>query len=260
MTRTAVVTGSASGIGQSTKSLLAARGERVIGVDIRQADIEADLSTENGRRAMVEGVLERTDGTIDTICAVAGLSQPTPTTAAVNYFGMVASLEGLRPLLHGSPAPRAVAVTSLAAVFPVDDQLMAAMLAGDEATAMARAQHLAAESAARGGLIYTSSKRAMSRWIRQRAASNDWAGAGIPLNAVAPGIIATPMSAPFRATDESAAALLKTMPMPLNGIAEPQVVAELLAWLVSDANSHLCGQVLYVDGGTDVVVRGDSVW
>jgi len=48
--------------------------------------------------------------------------------------------------------------------------------------------------------------------------------------------------------------------MPLNGIAEPIVVAHLLAWLGSDENTHLCGQVVFVDGGGDAVIRGDSTW
>ena len=50
------------------------------------------------------------------------------------------------------------------------------------------------------------------------------------------------------------------VPMPLNGIAEAQVVADLLAWLVGEENSHLCGQVVFVDGGSDAVIRGDATW
>jgi NAD(P)-dependent dehydrogenase (short-subunit alcohol dehydrogenase family) len=260
MARIAVVTGAASGIGKATKSLLEARGDRVIGVDIRNADIEADLSTADGRRAMVGGVRSCTAAGIDAVYAVAGLSQPSPRTAAVNYFGMVATLDGLRPLLSGSHAPRAVAVSSAAAIFPVDEELLAAMLAGEEAAAMRRAEQLAEEPEKLGHLIYTSSKRAMSKWVRRRAPSAEWAGASIPLNAVAPGTIATPMSAPFTATPESTAALLRRFPMPLNGIAAPEAVAELLVWLGSEANTHLCGQILYLDGGSDAVRRGDGVW
>jgi enoyl-[acyl-carrier-protein] reductase (NADH) len=50
------------------------------------------------------------------------------------------------------------------------------------------------------------------------------------------------------------------VPMPLNGVAEPRVVADLIVYLTSPANSHLCGQVVFVDGGSDVVIRGDSTW
>ena len=68
------------------------------------------------------------------------------------------------------------------------------------------------------------------------------------------------MTADLIATEEARAELLRMVPMPLNGIAEPIVVARLLAWLVSEENSHLCGQVVFVDGGSDVVIRGDSTW
>ena len=48
--------------------------------------------------------------------------------------------------------------------------------------------------------------------------------------------------------------------MPLNGIADAIVVARLMAWLTSEENTHLCGQVVFVDGGSDVVMRGESTW
>jgi NAD(P)-dependent dehydrogenase (short-subunit alcohol dehydrogenase family) len=62
------------------------------------------------------------------------------------------------------------------------------------------------------------------------------------------------------ATPEAAAALAELVPMPLNGFADPTVCAHLLAFLTSVENSHLCGQVIFVDGGSDVVIRGDSTW
>ena len=41
---------------------------------------------------------------------------------------------------------------------------------------------------------------------------------------------------------------------------EAAVPARLLAWLVSEENSHLCGQVVFIDGGTDAATRGGSTW
>jgi len=46
--RTTVVTGAGSGIGKALAGVLAGRGERVIGVDIRDAEVIADLSTASG--------------------------------------------------------------------------------------------------------------------------------------------------------------------------------------------------------------------
>ncbi|MFP5313548.1 MAG: short-chain dehydrogenase, partial [Actinomycetes bacterium] len=107
MPRTSVITGAASGIGKATKELLEQRGERVIGVDIHGADVVADLATADGRAAMVDAVREASGGRIDAIYAVAGLAVPVPATVAANFFGTVATLEGLRPLLAESEAPRA---------------------------------------------------------------------------------------------------------------------------------------------------------
>jgi NAD(P)-dependent dehydrogenase (short-subunit alcohol dehydrogenase family) len=256
---TYVITGAGSGIGRTTAELLRERGHVVIGIDLRGADVSADLGTAAGRAAMVDAVAARSGHAIDAIVACAGLSTPTVATARVNYYGAVGTLVGLRPMLAGSPAPRAVAVASMASLFPPDDELLHLFLDGDEEAAIARASVLASD-ARTGGLIYGTSKRALALWIRRNAAGAEWAGAGIPLNAVAPGIIATPMTADLIATPEATAALLQQVPMPLNGVAQPIVVARLLAWLTSEENTHLCGQVVFVDGGSDVVIRGDSSW
>lgn len=259
MVRTYVVTGSASGIGKATRELLLGQGHTVIGVDIADADVTADLASAAGRAELVDRVRELSGGTVDAVLAIAGLASATPATVAVNYFGTLATLEGLRPLLEGSAAPRAVAVSSMAALFPVDDDLLAALTAGDEPAALARAEHLAADPQT-GALIYGTTKRALSRWIRRTAPTAEWAGASIALNAIAPGVVRTPMTADLTATEEGRAQLAQMVPMPLNGFFEARDAAELLAWLTSEANGHLCGQIIYIDGGSDAVMRGDSVW
>ena len=258
MTRTIVVTGAASGIGKASSALLAARGDTVIGVDLDGTDISADLTTHEGREHMVARVRELSGDTIDGIVANAGLARELPVTVGVNYFGAVATLEGLRPLLAGSDSPRAVATASMASLFPVDDTLVEAMRAHDEPAALGRAQELI--DAGTASTIYGSTKRALAQWIRRNAASADWAGAGIPLNAVAPGVMRTPMTANMMATPEAERQLLETVPMPLNGVGTPETVAHLIGYLTSMENTHLCGQVVFIDGGSDVVIRGDSTW
>ncbi|WP_062464388.1 SDR family oxidoreductase [Demequina soli] len=259
MARTYVITGAASGIGKATADLLRGQGHAVIGVDLRDADITADLTTAHGRAGLADAVREKAPDGIDAVLAVAGLAHPIPATVAVNYFGMVATLENLRPLLAGSPAPRAAGVSSMASLMEGDAALVDAMVAHDEDAALARAAVLA-EDEATGQQIYASTKIAFARWIRTHAATKDWAGASIPLNAVAPGIIRTPMTQDMIASKEAEEQLLQLVPMPLNGVAEPVVVARLLAWLTSEENTHLCGQVVFVDGGSDAVIRGDATW
>lgn len=260
MSRVHVVTGAASGIGAATKALLEAQGDRVIGVDLHDADITVNLADPDGRRRLIDDVTRLSGGAIDGVLAIAGLASPSPATVGVNYFGTLATLEGLRPLLLSSSAPRAVTVSSMAALMDVDDDLERLLTSHDEAASLLRAQKLADTRPPGEDRIYATTKRALSRWVRRVAATEAWAHAGIPLNVVSPGVIRTPMVADMLATAAGVESLRRMVPMPLNGFAEPEVVAQLLAWLVSPHNSHLCGQIIYVDGGSDVVMRGDSVW
>jgi NAD(P)-dependent dehydrogenase (short-subunit alcohol dehydrogenase family) len=251
--RVYAVTGSASGIGAAVRHHLETRGDRVIGIDLRDAEVTADLSTPDGRSATVEGVRAATDGRLDALIASAGLSAGEPITVRVNFFGVVATLEGLRPLLAESEAPRAVALSSTAANHPVSDDIVEACLAGDEEAAV-----LAGERAA--FLNYSSSKRALSRWIRRTAPTSRWAGAGIALNAIAPGVVITPMTRAIVEDPNARLVMDQAVPMPYGGHARPEDLAPLLAFLTGPENTHVTGQIVYVDGGTDAVVRGDAVW
>lgn len=259
MTRTYVVTGAASGIGKATRELLIERGHTVIGVDLRDTDINVDLTTDEGRAQMVREADERSGGIVDGVLAIAGLSAPIPATAGVNYYGALATLEGLRPLLAKSDAPRAATVASMASLHPHDDELLEHFANGTEAQAIARSEQLATDPETGYG-IYSTSKRALAQWVRRMAPTEEWAGAGIPLNAIAPAVVLTPMTAELVATPEGRAQLAAQVPMPLNGPFAPIVAARLLAWLTSEENSHLCGQVIFIDGGYDALTRGDSTW
>ncbi|WP_137723446.1 SDR family oxidoreductase [Prescottella subtropica] len=258
MTRTYLVTGSASGIGAATTSHLRAQGARVIGADLRDADITADLATAHGRAALVEQAYELSGGSLDGVIACAGVALFDPLTIKVNYFGAVATLEGMRPLLAASEHPRAVVISSVASVHPNDPAIVDAALAGDEDAATTAAQ--AAVQRGDGALVYASSKTAIARWVRHTAITPEWAGAGIPLNAIAPGTIVTPMIQAMLDSPEACAVIDSAVPMPLAGHARPEQVAPLLSWLTSEQNSHVTGQVVFVDGGADAVLRGDGVW
>ena len=166
----------------------------------------------------------------------------------------------MRSALISSKTPRVVATSSMAGYLPVDDELVDLMLTGNEAGARTRAQELVDQGDGLGRLIYGSSKRALSRWIRRECIKPEWAGAGIPLNAVGPGIVKTPMVADMIATQEGRDVIAKIVPMPLHGFIEAAEIAELLMWLSSEKNSHMTGQTIYIDGGADAQLRGDDIW
>jgi NAD(P)-dependent dehydrogenase (short-subunit alcohol dehydrogenase family) len=171
----------------------------------------------------------------------------------VNYFGAVATLEGLRPLLARSDAPRAVATASSSVMNPTDPALIEACLTGDEDAAVAAA-------AGTGLLGYPSSKRALARWVRRHAPTVSWAGAGIGLNAVAPGVVQTPMTAPLLADETMRPIVEDAVPMPYGGHAQPAHIAEVIAFLASADTQRVCGQVLFVDGGADALTLGEDIW
>jgi NAD(P)-dependent dehydrogenase (short-subunit alcohol dehydrogenase family) len=258
MTRTAVVTGSASGIGKATATLLATQGVDVIGVDLKDADICADLGTPDGRVAVIDAVTERVGPSLDVVVPCAGISGANPAVPSVNYFGVVELLTGLRPLLAAGTDPRVALISSVSSVHPTDEALVAACLAHDEAAARTRSDELMAEQM--WAFLYSSSKAALARWVRRTAITPEWAGAGVALNAVGPGVVLTPMSAGLFDDPAMKTVMDQAVPMPLNSYAPPEAIAAPLAFLVSRENTHVTGQVLFVDGGAEATLRGDSIW
>lgn len=260
MGRTYIVTGAASGIGAATVALLKERNATVYGVDIQGADVNADLSTSDGRLDAAAKSIELCGGNIDGVIACAGLVQPIAKTVSVNFFGVTEFLTALLPALTKSSAPRVSVTSSMASLMPNSRELVDAMMSMEEAKAVAIAEVLVARGYAEAGLIYGSTKRAISRWIRRESIRPEWAGAGIPLNAVGPGIVETPMVADMIATAAARAAIDMMVPMPLNHYLKPRQVAYLLTWLAGEENTHTTGQTIYIDGGSDAALRGDNIW
>jgi NAD(P)-dependent dehydrogenase (short-subunit alcohol dehydrogenase family) len=255
MSRTVAVSGSASGIGAAIRARLEGAGQRVVGVDLRDAEVTADLGTPAGRAAAVAGVERAAGGRLDGVVACAGIGpQCEPArVVGVNYFGATAFLDGLRALLAAGAAPAAVAIASNSATASpgADGEVAAACLAGDEP----RARALAADTP--GPTAYAASKLALARFVRHQATTAAWAGAGIRLNAVAPGPVQTPLLQ--EGLDHPIlGAAIRGFPIPLGAIAAPARIAAAVAFLLGEDAAFCCGAVLFVDGGTDALFRPDA--
>jgi len=266
---TVVITGAASGIGAACARRLAAGGATVIGIDLGGTEVTADLGTPEGRADAVGRVTDIAGGSLDGLVTCAGLAggshRPGSVLASVNYFGTVALMDGLRPLLangtgsaagSGSAAgagPAAVAISSNSTTIQpaVPDGVVAACLAGDEG----RARDLADQAGSMA--TYPATKIAVARWVRRQATGPTWAGSGIRLNAVAPGMVETPLVEAGRA-DPAMGPLLDQLPMPIGRAGRPEEIAALVDLLLGPDGGFFCGSVVFVDGGTDALLRTDD--
>ncbi len=169
---------------------------------------------------------------------------------SVNYFGTIAALEGLHPLLRG-PGARCVAVASTAVLItnPEILELEQLCLAGEEAGAI--------ETAGRCGMLsaYPGTKRALTQWARNAAIKPEWAGAGKLLNIVAPGTVKTPMIQKAMAEPEQAEMIRSGSPIAVDDFAEASALAEVMEYLLTFEGNYIVGQVYYADGGTEVLKR-----
>lgn len=248
------ITGSGSGIGAATAQALKAQGHRIIGIDIRNADIVADLSEPAGRAMAVTQVTALSAGVLDGLVLCAGLGaqvEPAAKIVAVNYFGAIALLDALLPALARGKDASAVVVSSVASSQLSWDKnpLAAACEAGDEAQAAA----ICAGAGAKGGhLAYAGSKNALTVAVRRRVLP--WGQAGVRLNTVAPGAVETPLLQAGLA-DPRFGQAIKNFVGPIPRRAQPDEIASMIQYLMSPQASFIHGAQFYVDGGIDAMTR-----
>lgn len=256
---TYAVTGSASGMGRAVVERLRRAGHTVIAVDIRDADVVADLSTAAGRRTAADTVLTACGGRLDGAVLAAGLG-PTkgaePMITQVNYFGVVDLLQAWRPALAAADRAKVVVFSSnsTTTVPAVPGRAVRALLAGDAEKAL-RTYRLLGPAAP--PMAYAASKIAVSRWVRRNAVTPQWAGAGIRLNALAPGAIMTPLLE-RQLSNPAEAKNIRRFPVPIGGFGDAGQLADWVVFMLSDAADFLCGSVLFVDGGSDAFYRSDD--
>jgi NAD(P)-dependent dehydrogenase (short-subunit alcohol dehydrogenase family) len=249
----AVVTGSASGIGAAVRKRLEAAGDRVIGVDLRDAEVVADLSAPEGRARAIADVRAAAGDGIDRLVLCAGLGphlDDYALIASVNYFGAVALMDGLLDSAAGRSGAAAVAVCSNSAQMGpfADHPFVAALLADDEAAAR---ELVAREN---GYLAYGGSKHALCRAVRRRA--KRWGAAGVRLNGICPGPTETPLlqgSKDHPVFGKGVAALQ----VPLGRNALPGEIAASICFLLGPDAAYVHGSILYADGGSDAEMQPD---
>lgn len=101
--------------------------------------------------------------------------------------------------------------------------------------------------------VYPATKAALAWWARREGISPGWIGAGIRVNAVAPGLVDTAMTQRLR-SDPRLGPFADAYPSAIDRPGRPEEVAEVIAFLLSERASLVVGSTLTVDGGTEAML------
>ncbi len=216
--KTAIVTGGASGIGAATVELLRAGGARVVVLD-RQGERPCDVTDED---AIVEHLAGLRQVDVLVTCAGTALRKSVheqdaagwDQVFAVNVKGAFLAAKHALPLMR-----RGSAIVHVASV-----------------VAVTGFRQRAAYSASKGAIVALTRNMAL-----------DYAPQGIRVNCVCPGFVRTPFIQPILDDAERTTRLAALHP--LGRIGEAEEVAKSICFLASDDAAWITGQALSVDGG-----------
>ena len=236
-----IVTGAASGMGRATALLLAALGSRVHAVDRDGRGSEKTADATGGRSyvgsvadsafcaATARDVAER-DGRIDVLVNAAGVIVRSPAHET--------SDEDWRRIFS----------VNVDGVFFMSRAVIPTMLAASRG-AIVNFGSVWGDVGSAGHSAYAATKGAVHQLTRSMALEH--ARDGIRVNAVCPGEIRTPMLASERVTPPTPEELdaLADATVPMGRLGEPEEVAEVVAFLASDASGYMTGATVAVDAG-----------
>lgn len=240
--KVAIVTGGSTGIGRATALLFARHGAKVVIGDVNAAGREtvAAIERDGGAALFVETDVREAQQVQNLIAA-----------AVETYGGLHCAFNNAGIL----PAGTLLADVEEAAF----DQVIAVDLKGVFLSMKYEIQHMLGagggaivNSASIAGMIaepgispYVAAKHAVIGLTK--AAAIEYAAQGIRINALAPGLVETGMTAHWFADEKTRTQLLANTP--IGRAAQPEEIAEMVLFLCSDSASFAVGQAFVVDGG-----------
>jgi NAD(P)-dependent dehydrogenase (short-subunit alcohol dehydrogenase family) len=241
--KVALVTGAGSGIGRATALAFARAGAAVV---------VADVDGEGGERT----AQEVRDAGGDAIFAHTDVSRAASVEALIEQ---TLALYGRLDCAHNNAGVAGTAARTADYAEDAFDQVIAVNLKG--VWLCLRAEIRAMLATGGGAIVNTSSAHGlvggygMSAYAASKhgvvgltkTAAIEYARRGIRVNAICPGAISTPMSAPLAADPRTEARVLGMEPIGRWGT--PEEVAGAVLWLCSDAASYVTGLIMPVDGG-----------
>lgn len=233
--RHALVTGAANGIGRAVAERFRAEGAVVSGVDREEgAEFQFDLADTEGLPALVDGV-EAENGPVEVLVSVAGVYEPARAVEmTLDSYRRVLAVNLDAPIMLAQRCGRGMAERGYGRILSVTS--------------------IHGEFGEELSLSYDASKAGLNGATRTLAI--ELGPQGVLVNALAPGFVRTRMSV-VEGQDELESDWFKTVylenrKLPLRRAAEPPEIAAHAAWLCSEENTYLTGQVVRVDGGVTV--------
>ena len=245
--RTVVVTGAASGMGQSAAGILTDLGAKVVALDYKPVSVAVERTIEVDLRdpASIDAAVKAAGEPVDAVFSCAGLPGPPFSdldTVVVNFVGARHLIESLVPVM---PSGSGVACVASAAAIGWQQAVPALRPLVESASFDEGKAWLEAHPDAVGYSAYAFSKQVMNAWVSWRAA--DLIEQGVRLNCINPGPTDTPMMPAFHELAGKELVDLAVGPIGRYSTAEEQAWALVL--LNSPRLSYVTGEVFNTDGG-----------